>query len=142
MTIDFMKAIGYTGILDIGFRFDARDGKYKLLDPNPRIGSTFRLFLGDNGMDVARYLYMDMTGQPLPVTKPRYGRKWFVEEADLESFSIYYDEGVLGPLEYLASFRGVEESAWFAWDDLGPFVPIVGGIAKRVARRLTRPLRG
>ncbi len=141
MTIKFMQDIGYTGILDIGYRYDARDGSYKLLDPNPRIGSTFRLFVGDNGMDVARYLYLDMTGQQLPKTRPRHGRKWFVEEADLESFSIYLDEGVLTPWEWLTSFRGVEEAAWFALDDLGPFAPHAWGIAKRVARRIARPLR-
>jgi len=44
-TKKFMKAIGYKGILDIGYRYDARDGKYKLLDVNPRIGATFRLFV-------------------------------------------------------------------------------------------------
>ena len=38
LTCRLMKAIGYRGILDIGFRYDARDGGYKLLDLNPRIG--------------------------------------------------------------------------------------------------------
>ena len=43
-TCDFMQAIGYHGILDIGYRRDQRDGSYKVLDVNPRIGCTFRLF--------------------------------------------------------------------------------------------------
>ena len=62
-TIEFMRAIGYQGILDIGYRYDRRDGQYKVLDVNPRIGCTFRLFAATNGMDVARALYLDMTGQ-------------------------------------------------------------------------------
>lgn len=53
VTREFMKRIGYKGILDIGYRYDARDGQYKVLDINPRIGCTFRLFVADNGMDVA-----------------------------------------------------------------------------------------
>src|SRR6266576_3219412 len=53
-TTEFMKKLGYKGILDVGYRYDARDGQYKLLDVNPRIGSTFRLFVAENGMDVAR----------------------------------------------------------------------------------------
>ena len=65
-TAAFMKAIGYQGILDIGYRYDRRDGQYKVLDVNPRIGCTFRLFAATNGMDVARALYLDMTGQPVP----------------------------------------------------------------------------
>ncbi len=138
MTIDFMRNIGYTGILDIGYRYDARDGSYKLLDPNPRIGSTFRLFVGDNGMDVARYLYMDKTGQPLPTTRQRDGRRWFVEEEDLTSFAIYRREGLMNAWDYVKSFRGVEESAWFALDDLQPFRLHVKGIAKRLGGKLRR----
>src|SRR5437879_295673 len=53
LTTSFMKRVGYCGILDIGYRYDARDGVYKLLDPNPRIGGTFRLFVAQTGMDVA-----------------------------------------------------------------------------------------
>ena len=121
LTTDFMSAIGYTGILDIGFRYDARDGQYKLLDPNPRIGSTFRLFLGTNGMDTARYLYMDVTGQTLPESKAREGRKWVVEGADLRAFAVYRREGSLTFWQWLRSFRGVEEAVWFAIDDLRPF---------------------
>ena len=34
-TKEFMKAIAYKGVLDIGYRYDARDGSYKLLDVNP-----------------------------------------------------------------------------------------------------------
>ena len=52
----WMKELGYRGILDIGYRFDARDGQYKVLDVNPRIGGTFRLFVAGNGLDVARAL--------------------------------------------------------------------------------------
>jgi len=40
-TKQLMQAVAYRGPLDVGYRFDARDGKYKLLDVNPRIGSTF-----------------------------------------------------------------------------------------------------
>ena len=68
----FMQAIGYHGILDIGYRYDRRDGQYKVLDVNPRIGCTFRLFAATDGMDVARALYLDMTGQPVA---PAAGRR-------------------------------------------------------------------
>ncbi|MCA9617928.1 MAG: hypothetical protein KC731_02835 [Myxococcales bacterium] len=136
-TIQFMQDIGYTGILDIGYRYDARDGQYKLLDPNPRIGSTFRLFVGHDGMDVVRYLYMDKTGQPLPESRLRDGRRWFVEENDIFTFAAYRHEGILTPWEWIKSYRGVEESAWFALDDLAPFRHHAVGIAKRIARKLT-----
>jgi len=52
LTTRFMKKIGYQGILDIGYRYDARDGKYKVLDINPRIGQAFRIFVDEDGLDV------------------------------------------------------------------------------------------
>jgi D-aspartate ligase len=121
MTRDFMKRIGYRGIVDIGYRYDARDGKYKVLDVNPRIGATFRLFVGRDGMDVARAAYLDLTGQDIPPARIRPGRKWFVEDRDLLSSITYYRDGRLSIGEWIRSFRGVEEAAFFSGDDLKPF---------------------
>ena len=121
MTKRFMKSIGYRGILDIGYRYDLRDGKYKVLDVNPRIGSTFRLFVGTNGLDVAQAEYLDLTGQSVPLSEVVEGRKWFVEDRDLVSSVRYHYEKSLTFGKWATSFRGVQESAWFAWDDLLPF---------------------
>jgi predicted ATP-grasp superfamily ATP-dependent carboligase/ubiquinone/menaquinone biosynthesis C-methylase UbiE len=119
-TKDLMRALGYKGILDIGYRYDARDGEYKVLDINPRIGATFRLFVADNGMDVARALYLDLTGQQVPPSRQREGRKWFVE-LDLKSCIDYHREGSLTLLQWLRSLQGIEEAGYFAWDDPAPF---------------------
>jgi predicted ATP-grasp superfamily ATP-dependent carboligase len=119
-TADFMKKIGYKGILDIGYRYDARDGLYKVLDINPRIGSTFRLFVAENGMDVARALYLDLTGQQVVPGSAREGRKWIVEDQDLVSCLRYHREGKLTFTQWVESFRGVEEGGYFASDDLYP----------------------
>ena len=119
-TCRFMKAVGYQGVLDIGYRWDARDGLYKVLDVNPRIGATFRLFVADNGMDVVRALYLDLTGQPINPGRPCEGRKWMVEDIDLFSSYCFRREGGLTFKEWGASFRGVEEAAYFAADDLLP----------------------
>ncbi len=142
LTCRFMKAIGYRGILDIGFRYDARDGGYKLLDPNPRIGQTFRLFVSHEGWDVARFLYLDLTGQPLPKATPVEGRKWVVEDWDLESSLDYWREGTLSFGEWLGSFRGVEEGAWWAWDDRAPAWRVAGQVARRAAASLRKRAGG
>jgi predicted ATP-grasp superfamily ATP-dependent carboligase/2-polyprenyl-3-methyl-5-hydroxy-6-metoxy-1,4-benzoquinol methylase len=136
LTRAFVKAIGYRGILDIGYRFDARDGRYKVLDVNPRIGATFRLFVGEDGMDVARALYLDLTGQRVPTSVAPRGRRWFVEDLDLLSSVRYWRDGVLGVGEWLRSFAGVREAAWFAADDPAPLAAVCGGRLAGVARRL------
>src|SRR5262245_26585505 len=111
-----------TCILDIGYRYDKRDRAFKLLDANPRLGATFRLFVGTDGMDVARAQYLHFTGQPVPSSEMCVGRKWLVEDADLVSCIQYHRHGVLSFAEWLASYAGVHECAWFAPDDIKPFL--------------------
>jgi predicted ATP-grasp superfamily ATP-dependent carboligase len=121
-TAHFMKSISYHGILDIGYRYDQRDGQYKVLDVNPRIGCTFRLFTATNEMDVARALYRDMTGLPIAPAQPAEGRKWIVEDFDLCSAFQSWRANTLKLKDWVKSFRGVQEAACFAWDDPLPFL--------------------
>jgi D-aspartate ligase len=137
-TTEFMKKIGYKGILDIGYRYDARDGLYKLLDVNPRIGSTFRLFVGDNGIDVARAMYLDLTGQRVIPSTAREGRKWLVEDQDLISCFRYRSEGTLTLKQWIGSFRGVEETAYYASDDLYPCVTRAIALCGEAFKKLRR----
>ena len=130
-TVGWMKRLGYRGILDIGFRFDARDGRYKVLDVNPRIGATFRLFVARNGMDVARALYLDLTGQPVPTADLWVGRRWINEGADLKSSIAYGRERSLSVRKWLTSLQGVREGAYFARDDVWPIVRMVSSLMPR-----------
>jgi predicted ATP-grasp superfamily ATP-dependent carboligase len=84
---------------------------------NPRIGATFRLFVAENGIDVARALYLDMTGQPVVAAAASEGRKWIVEDCDLVSSFRYYRDGKLTGREWLRSLEGVRECALWALDD-------------------------
>jgi D-aspartate ligase len=136
----FMKAIGYRGIVDMGYRYDARDGQYKLLDVNPRIGATFRLFVGGNGIDVARALYLDLTGQRVEMAGAREGRKWLVEGYDTISSLRYVRDGRLSLTDWLRSFRGVDEGAWFALDDPLPFAVMWLRLLARTPQKLSQAL--
>jgi D-aspartate ligase len=129
LTIDFMKAIGYRGPLDLGYRYDTRDGRYKVNDINPRIGAMFRLFVGANGMDVARALYQDMTGQPVLASGTQEGRKWIVEDCDWVSALRYCRDGRLTLKGWRDSQRGLNEASYLALDD--PW-PIAGAVAMDV----------
>ena len=139
LTTNFMNRLGYRGIIDIGYRYDARDGLYKLLDVNPRIGATFRLFVGADGTDVARLLYLDLTSQPLPTITPVYGRKWLDENRDFFASRQYREEGSLTMAAWIGSFRGVHEAAWFAWDDLIPALLTAFGMLRRACRYIWKP---
>ena len=131
-----LREVGYRGIIDLGFRYDRRDGKYKLLDVNPRIGATFRLFVGDGGIDVLRALYLDMTGQDVPRAGSCDGRRWIVEPLDLVSSHRYWRDGQLSPAAWLRSLLGVREGAWLAKDDPLPALAAAASMTNRASRRL------
>jgi D-aspartate ligase len=124
-TRDLMKAIGYRGALDIGYKFDPRTGLYKAIDINPRIGRTFRLLVDSCGMDAALALYLDLTGQPIQVGEAREGRKWVVENFDLLSSPRYCRDEKLSIRGWLRSYKGVEEAFWFSRDDPAPFLAML-----------------
>jgi predicted ATP-grasp superfamily ATP-dependent carboligase len=140
-TCKFMKGIGYRGILDIGYKYDARDGCYKVLDVNPRIGATFRLFLANNGMDVARAMYLDLTGQSVQAGSPIEGRKWLVEDLDTVSCFRYARDRKLEFWQWAASYRGIQETAYFASDDPLPLLPMFVIDARKAISRIGKKLR-
>ncbi|HEX9097388.1 MAG TPA: ATP-grasp domain-containing protein [Candidatus Dormibacteraeota bacterium] len=127
-TCDFMRAVGYRGIVDIGYRFDSRDGQYKVLDINPRLGGAFRMFVDKHGMDVARAMYLDLTGRPVPAIAPSDGRRWINESADLVASTHYRRLDGLTLTAWLRSFRGVREGATWGLDDPLPFAVAMYGL--------------
>jgi D-aspartate ligase len=120
-TLAFMQGIGYSGCVGIGYRFDARDGQYKVLDVNPRVDGAFRLFRTANGMDIVRACYFDLTRQPIPPMVAPIGRKWMLED-DFFTAASELRRGNLTIGKWLRSLFGVRELQWFAWDDPVPFL--------------------
>jgi D-aspartate ligase len=137
----FMKRVGYQGIVDMGYRFDARDGEFKLLDINPRIGATFRLFQDRKGLDVLRAYYLDLTGQAVRQDEISEGRKWVVENNDFISYFQYRRDGKITFWKWMKSFRGVREGAWFAWDDPVPFLLMLKEVFLQGWRKIGRKVR-
>jgi predicted ATP-grasp superfamily ATP-dependent carboligase len=134
-----LARLSYSGILDLDIRWDARDGQYKLLDFNPRLGAQFRLFRDTAGVDVAIAQYLDLTGGVIPDAEQLSGRGFLVENYDPLGALGYWRSGELGLRSWLSSLRTVDETAWFARDDLRPF----GLMCVRMGWRLaTRPLPG
>jgi D-aspartate ligase len=119
------KAVAYHGIMDLDYRLDLRDGRYKLLDFNPRVGAQFRLFEDDAGIDVVRAMHLDLTGRPVPRGRPIEGRTFIVETGDLLSTRGYRRAGALTWRSWLRSLRGVRELAWLAPDDLTPLLAVL-----------------
>ncbi|MFJ9410278.1 ATP-grasp domain-containing protein [Streptomyces sp. NPDC101393] len=137
MTARFIQRIGFTGTADLDWRFDRRDGLYKLLDFNPRMGAQFRLFENTAGVDVIRAQHLDLTGRTVPAGEQLAGHRFVVENIDLPALLAYRrSAGRTGPRRATpyrrpppdgGSSSGAAprtagtELAWFAGDDPLPF---------------------
>lgn len=136
-----LQSLGYHGCVGIGYRYDARDGEYKLLDVNARISGVFRLFRATNGMDVVRACYLDLTGQAIPSSQPAVGRKWLLEDDILGALSAIR-HGKMTIAAWMRSMRGVQESQWFSFDDPVPLAAWIWTTALptvRASRRAPSP---
>jgi D-aspartate ligase len=136
LTERFCREVGFTGVADLDWRLDHRDGRYKLLDFNPRVGAQFRLFATHEGVDVVRAHHLALTGRPVPEGAQVEGRRFVVEHLDLPARLAYGRGGALP-----ATARGPKERAWLAPDDPLPALvtaaKFVRPAAKHLAARLT-----
>ncbi|MFF1588567.1 ATP-grasp domain-containing protein [Streptomyces sp. NPDC058286] len=130
----FIKQIGFTGVIDLDLRFDRRDGQYKLLDFNPRMGAQFRLFEGESGIDVVRAMHLDLTGRAVPEGEQRAGHRYVVENIDLPALIAYRRSGYTTP--HAPARATGTELAWLATDDLRPLFTMLARFVGPGARHL------
>lgn len=73
-----LKAIGFHGVSQVEFKRDPRDGRFKLMEVNPRLWKWHGL-ASACGVDLPLIAYRDLLGErPSPVTMSREGRRWVV----------------------------------------------------------------
>jgi D-aspartate ligase len=130
-----LRAIGYSGVMDLDYRRDERDGRYKLLDFNPRVGANFRMFEDHEGIDVVRALHLDLTGRGVRSSPMIEGRTFIVELHDLLASLAYLRQGGLSVQTWRKSLAGRRELAWWSSDDPLPFLAMGGRLLLLVAGR-------
>ncbi|QFR95184.1 ATP-grasp domain-containing protein [Streptomyces tsukubensis] len=134
LAAEFVKHIGFSGIVDLDLRYDRRDGRYKLLDFNPRMGAQFRLFESDSGVDVVRALHLHLTGREVPEGAQREGNRYVVENIDLPALLAYRRSGYTTP--HAPRRSSGTELAWLAADDPRPFVTMLARMARPGVKHL------
>jgi D-aspartate ligase len=137
----FLSAIAYSGIMDMDYRLDMRDRKYKLVDFNPRVGANFRMFDDVDGMNVARALHFDLTGKSMKNSPMVEGRVFVVEPYDFLACVKLFRQGKLTTRTLWPSSIGAREFAWFKWNDPLPFFSTCLGIAFEISERALKRLR-
>jgi len=139
MTARFIQRIGFSGIVDLDWRFDRRDGRYKLLDFNPRMGAQFRLFENEARLDVVRAQHLDLTGRPVPEAEQLADRRFVVENIDLPALLAYRRSGYTTP--HAPARASGTELAWAARDDMRPFFTMLARCVGPGATHLYRMWR-
>jgi predicted ATP-grasp superfamily ATP-dependent carboligase len=111
-----LAALRFTGLVEVEFKRDPRNGQFKVLDINPRVWGWHTLSRRA-GVDFPYLLWLLASGKPVPRLRGRAGERWVHLTADLRMAIEEIVRGRLSLLDYLRSIRGPLESAIFSWDD-------------------------
>jgi D-aspartate ligase len=132
-----LERIGYTGLVEVEFKRDARDGRCKLLDVNPRVWGWHTL-CARAGIDFTYLAWQLAHGEAVPASTARSGVRWSRLSTDLPTAVKEIRRGRLSVRAYLRSLRGPREHAIFARDDPLPGLLELPLLASVLARRLAR----
>jgi predicted ATP-grasp superfamily ATP-dependent carboligase len=137
----FLASISYSGLVEIEFKYDARDGRYKILDVNARAWTWIALGAAA-GIDFPALQWALACGETIAPLVARPGVSWLYFPRDLAASIHEMAAGRLSALDYLRSLNQSSARAVFAFDDPWPAVIDIPLSAARVlTRRLSRRSR-
>jgi D-aspartate ligase len=117
-----LRAFDYRGFVNIEFKYDVRDGTYRLMEINPRSAASNQMAICA-GIDFPWIGYQHLTADPktVPVTPFRPQVKCVNEEWDIQAYFAYRKVGTLNLRRWLQSLIGAKITI-LAWDDPLPFL--------------------
>ena len=116
----FLESIGFDGVAEVEFKFDPRDGKYKILDVNPRIWGWHTLGKAA-GIDFPYLLWQQAVGMPVDPVETHHKAAWIREITDI--VAIAKSRNRMAEVKKLlkALYSGRFTSATFSVWDPAPF---------------------
>lgn len=138
----FAQGAGLRGVVNIEFKFDARDGRYKLIECNHRFTAANEL-VRFAGIDVPLLAYNRLAGRPGPrVDHYRTGVRMWDPIEDLRALAAYRREGELTTAAWAASLLHRQHFPLLTWDDPVPTIARNAARARRVHARVVRRYAG
>lgn len=116
LATNLLASIGFEGFVEVEFKFDARDGSYKILDVNPRPWSWFGLCEAA-GLDFPGLIEKAIAGQHPQTAHARPGYAWIHTVRDMVALTQLLMRGGFGWREYIAALSQKLTFAAFALDD-------------------------
>lgn len=111
-----LSAMRYTGLVEVEYKLDARNGRYKLLDINPRLW-TWSTLGSLAGIDFPYLLWRITVGKRVRKRTGRVGVRWVRMSTDVPAALHEMIRGRLSLGSYLRSLRSPIEFALIASDD-------------------------
>ena len=130
----FLGSLDYSGLVEVEFKYDSRDGAYKILDVNARAWTWIALGAAA-GVDFPAIQWRLALGEQIAPVTGRLGASWRYLSRDLVASAQEMLLGRLAPRSYLHSLRSPSAGAVFAWDDPWPAVLDLPMVAMRVVKR-------
>jgi D-aspartate ligase len=132
-----LSELGFTGLAELEFKRDPRDGAFKLLDIKPRVWG-WQSLCGRAGVDFPLLQWRMLCGDRVPDVCARTGARWLRIATDTPTAIREVLAGRLPAGRYLRSLRPGREGAIFAWDDPLPGLAEMPVLAYVLGRRLVR----
>jgi predicted ATP-grasp superfamily ATP-dependent carboligase len=124
-----------SGMVEVEFKQDLRDGIYKLLDINVRPWGWHTLCIAC-GLDLPYIQYLQVVcGQSSPPLAPHYGTRWIRAATDLPSGIQELRAGIITPWNYLRSLLGHNTYSVLNLRDPLPALGDVAVLASRFAHK-------
>jgi predicted ATP-grasp superfamily ATP-dependent carboligase len=115
----FLRAINYYGLVEMEYKFDQRDGQYKLLDVNGRTWG-YHSIGRSAGVDFPHMLFADQVGDPVRLQRGRSGVSWIRLITDVPTAALEILKGRQGLWAYLRSIYNIDVESVFSREDLLP----------------------
>jgi len=117
----FLKAINYYGLVEIEYKEDPRDGKFKLLDVNARTWG-FHSLGAVAGVDFPYLLFADQMGLDVAECRGTPGVGWMRVLTDVPTACSDLFARRIDLATYFKSLRSTGTEAVFSWKDPLPFL--------------------
>lgn len=115
----FLRAIDYYGLVEVEYKFDSRENRYKLLDVNARTWGYHSLG-ARAGVDFSYLLYADQVGHPISSCVANPGIKWMRLTTDLPTAVVACWERQIHVKDYFKSLISCNVDAVFCLRDPAP----------------------
>jgi len=140
VTLRLFQGVNYYGLGYVEFKQDIRSGNIFIIEPN--IGRpTGRSAIAEaGGVEMLYIMYCDLLGLPLPEQREQQytGAKWIDLRHDFQSALYYWRRGELSLSDWRRSWQGKKAYAYFAANDMAPFLHDLWRSARKMITRRKR----